>query len=197
MTERLSNQIKFILEIDQLKSVIRRNFIRDGSRRENSAEHSWHIILTYLTLKEHVKWDDVNDLKVIQLLAIHDLVEIYAGDVFLFDAEKNEGKFERELEAASKLFGILEDDQKDFYTKLWLEFEEQKTIESNVALCIDRLIPVILNSHNGGESWSEANITISQVLPYMDPIRNASESLWELFNSLIQKAIDEGKIKNQ
>lgn len=185
ISARLAQQVSFIIEIDKLKQIIRRNFIADGSRRENTAEHSWHIVLICLTFSEYAKSKNIDLLRVIKMLTVHDLVEIYAGDVFIFDDKANEGKFENEKLAAEKLFGILPQDQNQEFLSLWLEFEEAKTYESIFANTIDRIAPFLLNSVNGAISWTEAEVRVEQVLIKLNIIEKGSDEIWDLFNQLV------------
>ncbi|POY38339.1 hydrolase [Solitalea longa] len=188
LTERFSQQINFILETDKLKQVIRRNFIADGSRRENTAEHSWQIILITLTFSEYAKEKNIDLLRVIKMLTLHDLVEIYAGDVFLFDEQANIGKFENEKLSAEKLFGSLPEDQKHEFISLWLEFEATNTPEALFANAIDRITPFLLNSVNGGQSWTEAGVKAEQALKKLAIIEQGSDEIWELFTQLLEHA---------
>ncbi|MCO4294007.1 HD domain-containing protein [Solitalea sp. MAHUQ-68] len=188
LTERLSQQVNFILETDKLKQVIRRNFIADGSRRENTAEHSWQIILITLTFSEYAKEKNIDLLKVIKMLTLHDLVEIYAGDVFLFDEKANVGKFENETQSADQLFGLLPEEQKSEFKALWLEFEATQTPESLFANAIDRITPFLLNSVNGGQSWTEAQVKAEQALKKLAVIEQGSDEIWNLFLQLLEQA---------
>ncbi|SMO65018.1 HD domain-containing protein [Solitalea koreensis] len=182
---RLAQQVSFILEVDKLKQVIRRNFIADGSRRENTAEHSWHIILICLTFSEYANDKNIDLLKVIKMLTLHDLVEIYAGDVFIFDEIANIGKFETETNSAEQLFSILPKDQKQKFLSLWLEFEEAATQDAIFANTIDRMAPFLLNSVNNGQSWTEAGVKVEQVFKKLSVIEKGSDELWKLFNQLV------------
>ncbi|MGL5352928.1 MAG: HD domain-containing protein, partial [Clostridium sp.] len=156
MQNRLKKQIEFIMEVDKLKGILRKNRITVDDRRENDAEHSWHLSIMAPLLVEYVP-DDVNLLKVFKMLVIHDLVEIDAGDTFAFDEKGYVGKFDRELEAAKRIFGILPEDQSKELLVLWHEFENGTTIEGKYAASIDKMQPFILNSHTGGRSWKENN----------------------------------------
>ncbi|UKJ08844.1 HD domain-containing protein [Solitalea lacus] len=185
---RLAQQLNFILETDKLKQVIRRNFIADGSRRENTAEHSWQIILITLLFADYAKERDIDLLKVIKMLTLHDLVEIYSGDVFLFDEKANIGKFENEKISAEQLFGLLPSEQKEEFSALWLEFEAGNTKESVFANTIDRITPFLLNSVNGGQSWTEAGVKAEQAMRKLNIIEQGSTELWDLFLQLVERA---------
>ncbi|AFD05669.1 HD domain-containing protein [Solitalea canadensis] len=188
ITDRLSQQLHFILETDKLKQVIRRNFIADASRRENTAEHSWQIILITLTFSEYAKEKNMDLLRVIKMLTVHDLVEIYAGDVFLFDEQANVGKYDNETLSAERIFGILPADQKEEFISLWTEFEHRSTQEAIFANTIDRITPFLLNSVNGGQSWTEAGVRVEQALNRLNIIEQGSDDLWDLFLQLIEVA---------
>lgn len=193
----LDQEIQFILAIDALKNVIRRNFNADNQRRENTAEHSWQVVVFAQILYPYARFKDSIDLgKVLRMLSIHDIVEIYAGDVFFFDEAANVGKFERELESAKKIFGILPKTLRDEFLNLWLEFEKEETQESIFANAVDRLIPFTLNCHNGAESWLEAGVTADQVNSLLRPIIvKASEDMGETFDVMVSKAVSENLLK--
>ena len=190
----LQKEIDFILAIDALKNVNRRNYNADDSRRENTAEHSWQIIILAQILFPYAKDNaNINLLRVIRMLSIHDLVEIYAGDTFLFDEEKMKGKFERENQAALQIFGILDDALAQEFHQLWIEFEEEKTPDAIFACAIDRIMPFILNAHTSAKSWTEAQVRESQVRGMLEnAIKRASDEMGEAFDVLLQKSLDLG-----
>lgn len=190
---KLQKEIDFILAVDALKNVNRRNYNADDSRRENTAEHSWQIVILAQILYPYAKGkENVDLLRVIRMLSIHDLVEIHAGDTFLFDENAMEGKFEREKIAARKIFGILGEHLADEFYNLWIEFEEEKTPDAIFACSIDRIMPFILNTHTSGKSWTEANVKENQVRHMLeDAIKKASDEMGEAFDILLQKALDQ------
>lgn len=193
MNPRLTRQLAFLLEVDKLKNVIRRNFNVDDSRRENTAEHSWQIVLFAQIAFEHADHrDELDLLHIIRMLSIHDLVEIYAGDTFLFDDQANQGKYERELAAARKIFGLLPVEQAAEYLEYWLEYEAAETANAVFANAIDRILPFILNSHSQGKSWTEAGVTKTQVQDKLAIIEQASQPLWQLFNHLLDGSLEKG-----
>ncbi len=194
---KLEKEIQFILAVDALKNVNRRNYNADDSRRENTAEHSWQIVLLAQILFPFAKnRDKIDLLRVLRMLSIHDLVEIGAGDTFIFDEEKMKGKFERELQAAKQIFGILNEPLRTDFLELWLEFEAEETNDAIFAVAIDRLMPFILNTHNKGISWTEAQISEQQVRQIIEnAVKRASVEMGEAFDILLKKAIDEGKLK--
>ncbi len=158
---RLERQMQFILEIDRLKSVLRRNYLSDGSRRENDTEHSWHLAMMVMVLSEYFEGADL--LKTIKMVLIHDLVEIYAGDTFAYDEQAHGDKEERETRAAEKLFSLLPEDQAEEYRSLWQEFERAESAEALCAATVDRVEPLLLNSSSQGKMWKEYGITAEQV----------------------------------
>jgi putative hydrolase of HD superfamily len=161
--ERLRRQIEFILEVDRAKQVLRRSRIVGRSRYENDAEHMWHVALAAMVLAEHVN-EDVDLNKVITMLLVHDIVEIDAGDAFLYDVDGRAAKEDAERAAAERIFGLLPDDQGDDFRTLWEEYEAQATIEARFASAVDRLLPLLLNFATEGSTWKEHSITAEQVL---------------------------------
>ena len=194
---KIQKEIDFILAVDALKNVQRRNYNADDTRRENTAEHSWQIIILAQILYPYAKNNtEINLLRVIRMLSIHDLVEIHAGDTFLFDEEAMKGKFEREKLAAKKIFGILDQPLADEFYNLWIEFEEEETPDAVFACAIDRIMPFILNSYTSGKSWTEAGVTEKQVRNMLEnAICRASDEMGECFRSLISKNIDDKKLQ--
>jgi putative hydrolase of HD superfamily len=182
---RLERQLDFIAELDKLKSVERMISIIGGARRENSAEHSWHLALMAPLLAEYAP--GVVDISRVQtMLLIHDVVEIDAGDVFCFDEEANVGKEERELEAADRLFGLLPDRQAVELKECWLEFEEGTTAEARYAVALDRFQGLLMNMHNHGGTWRLHGISREQVLTRMAPIREGAPALWDVVLSVLE-----------
>ena len=192
---KIQKEIDFILAVDALKNVQRRNYNADDSRRENTAEHSWQIIILAQILFPYAKNNtEINLLRVIRMLSIHDLVEIDAGDTFLFDEEGMKGKFEREKLAAKKIFGILDEPLSSEFYNLWIEFEEEETSDAIFACAIDRIMPFILNSYTSGKSWTEAGVTETQVRNMLEnAIGRASDEMGDCFQLLMKKCFDEKK----
>ena len=190
---RLSAQIGFILEIDKLKPILRQTLLVDSSRRENDAEHSWHIATMAFVLAEYAD-DPVDAGRVAKMLLIHDVVEIDAGDTFAFDEGGNATKQAREERAADRIFGLLPAEQTASFRALWDEFEAMKTPESRFANALDRLQPLLLNAESGGGSWRTHGIRRDQVLQRMDPIRTALPELWPGVLAIIDWACAEGHI---
>ena len=196
MDERLINQVKFIVEVDKAKEIMRRTYLTKSKRFENDAEHSWHLALMAQLLKEYVK-EDINLERVINMVIIHDLVEIDAGDTFCYDKEGNLTKRERELKAADRIFNILPKDQGKIIYDLWNEFEEMKTTESKYAACLDRIQPILNNIATEGKAWKENNTTKSMVLGRMNIVKETSKELWELVLAIVNEGVKIGALKDE
>ncbi|NLF66206.1 MAG: HD domain-containing protein [Chloroflexi bacterium] len=192
---RLQQQLAFILEADRLKQVIRRSYLVDASRLENSAEHSWHLALMALVLQEHAN-EEVSLLRVLQMVVIHDLVEIDCGDTYLFDDAAQAGKLAREELAAARLFGLLPPDQAAEFYALWQEFEARETADARFANALDRLIPLLHNYHSRGRSWQEHGIRSQQVRDRLASIDSGSVELWSYAEALIEAAVAEGILES-
>jgi putative hydrolases of HD superfamily len=186
--ERLRRQLEFILEIDRLKGVLRQSYLIDSDRHENSAEHSWHLAVAAMVLAEHAK-ERIDVSKVIRLVLVHDLVEIDAGDTFIYDDAGNVGKAAREQKAANRLFGVLPEDQGQTFMALWREFEDRQTPEAKFAFALDRLMPVLHNVFTQGGSWKEHGIRQEQALAKNRPIEDGSPILWQAVESLITQTL--------
>lgn len=190
--ERLRKQIQFISEVDKAKNIFRQTKIHDGSRRENDAEHSWHLALMAFLLGEYSKDSDIDILKVMKMCIIHDLVEIDAGDTFCYDAKGNMDKLQREQKAADRIFGILPEDQGREMRALWEEFDAMETPEAKYAASLDRLQPVLLNILNKGGTWNEHGIKKSQVVNRNKHINDGAPALWEFASDRIDDAVAKG-----
>jgi putative hydrolases of HD superfamily len=186
--EGLRRQLEFILEIDRLKSVLRQSYLIDIDRHENSAEHSWHLAVAAMVLAEHAK-EQIDLSKVIRLVLVHDLVEIDAGDTFVYDEAANIGKAAREQEAANRLFGLLPAEQAQNFMALWREFEDRQTAEAKFAFALDRLLPILHNVFTQGRSWKEHGIRQEQALKKNRPIEEGSPVLWQAAESLITQTL--------
>ncbi|WP_454190517.1 HD domain-containing protein [Paenibacillus sp. Marseille-Q7038] len=191
MTEKIRQQIEFIREIDKLKHVLRRSYLMNQERRENDAEHSWHIAVMALLLKEH-SHEDLDMTKVLHLLLIHDLVEIDAGDTFAYDTKGYEDKWERELAAAKRIYGLLPADQKEDWMNLWLEFEEGLTKEAQYAVAMDRLQPVLHNFYTEGKAWRANQVSAVSVRKRLAVVKEVSPALNTYANELIDEAVEKG-----
>lgn len=192
--DRLRRQIEFVLEADRLKDVFRRSPLLAADRRENDAEHSWHLALLTLVLAEYS--DERLDVgRVLALVVVHDLVEIYAGDTFAFDAEAAEGQEEREEQAAQRLFALLPPDQGAEFRRLWDEFEARTTPEARFAKAMDRLQPLLLNYGNHGGTWHTPGVTEREVVARQSLVEDASADLWRYVRSLIRTGVDNGWLR--
>lgn len=191
ISERLRKQLEFIREIDKAKTVLRRSVIHDRSRRENDAEHSWHLAVMAILLAEHAN-EPVDLLKVLKMLLVHDLVEIDAGDTYAYDAKGHDDKSERERRAADRIFGILPPEQGEELRRLWEEFEERKTPEARFAAAMDRLQPVMLGYFTEGVVWRQHGVRSEQVIARNRHIAEGSEALWEVAKDYITNAVRKG-----
>ena len=189
---RLQKQIEFILEADKLKHTLRKTILTDRSRRENSAEHSWHIALTVLVLTEYAKDKTIDLFRVLKMLLIHDLVEIDAGDTYCYDDQGRKDQAQREERAADRIFSILPDDQARSFRQLWDEFEAGKTAESRFANALDRLQPFLHNYFTEGQTWQENDVKSSQVVARMQPVEDGSPLLWNYVKALLYDAVTKG-----
>ena len=192
--EKLEKQLQFIVEIDKVKNIFRKSKLFHDDRFENDAEHSWTICIMALLLKEYSNFP-VDIEKVISMLLIHDIVEIDAGDIFLYSENRNNA-YENESKSAERIFGLLEKEQKDYFIKIWNEFEERKTNEAKFAAVFDRLEPMIQNYILEGYTWKKYNITYEMVIEKNKHIKEASEEIWEFVLKLMGKAVEKGYIKN-
>lgn len=190
---KLKRDIHFIIELDKMKSILRQTSLIDGSRKENDAEHSWHISVMAMILHEYSNLP-IDLCKVIKMLLVHDLVEIYAGDTFCYDKEGNASKEARELEAADKLFIMLDENKGKELRNLWEEFEEGKSNEAIFAAAMDRMQPIFSNYYNNGGTWKKHNIKKEDVYKRMAPIKEASDELWEFVTNMVEDVVDKGYI---
>ena len=192
---RLTQQIQFIIEIDQLKQVLRQTLLNDGSRRENSAEHSWHLAMMVIVLAEYAP-QGVTLLSAIKMVLVHDLVEIDAGDTFCYDVQGNESKAQREAQAALRLFGLLPADQASELRSLWEEFEAQQTPTAKFAAALDRIQPLLHNQQNRGGTWLIHGITRDQVMKRMAPVETGAPELWLFVQQVIEDCVAAGYLKD-
>ncbi|MEA5427784.1 HD domain-containing protein [Arcicella lustrica] len=174
----LLKQIEFIKEIDKLKYIQRKTKLFNSDRHENDAEHSWHLAMMVLVLAEHSN-ETIDVLKVLKMVLIHDIVEIDAGDTFLYDTTKNHVNTDEEFIAAQRIFGILSPKQAQEYIDIWLEFEEGKSNEAKFAKTMDRLQPILQNRSNQGGTWTEYNVSYETVFEKIKGMQKGSESIWQ------------------
>ncbi len=192
MTTRFEQQLRFIQEIDRLKQILRRTFLMDGSRRENDAEHSWHLAVMAMLLAEYATDSQLDANRVIKMVIVHDLVEIDAGDTYLYDERAGEDKSERELRAADRIFGLLPEDQASELRALWEEFEARATPEARFALALDRFQPLFHNYCTKGISWQQHGVTSQQVLRRLAVMQDGSPPLWDYAQRLIRESVEKG-----
>lgn len=192
--DRLEQQMKFIIEIDKLKEIVRQTYISNGERKETDAEHAWHFAIMAILLAEHAN-EKVDVQKVIKMALIHDLVEIDAGDTYLYDEEAAKTKTDRENKAADRLFHLLPEDQGNEFFHIWREFEERETPEAKFAATLDRLQPILLNDATDGKAWEEHGITQNQVMEQNIHTKNGSEKIWKHLLKIFEKNMEKGKIK--
>ena len=192
--DRLTRQLSFLIEIDRLKGVIRQTSLCDGSRRENSAEHSWHLAMMAVVMAEHAG-EDVDVAQVVKMVLVHDLVEIDAGDTFAYDAAGYAGKDERERAAADRIFGLLPGEQQGELRSLWDEFEAGESAEARFANALDRLQPLLANHHSKGGSWRAHGIARAQVIKRMAPIERALPGVWPVVLDIVEQNCALGHIR--
>jgi putative hydrolase of HD superfamily len=192
---RLARQMDFIHEIDKLKCVFRRTLLMDGSRYENDAEHSWHLAVMAVLLKEYANEPNLNLERVIKLVLVHDLVEIDAGDTYCYDEAGNLDKAAREQAAADRIFALLPEDQGAGIRRLWEEFEARETPEARFAAALDRVQPLLHNYFTGGQIWAKHGIGSEKVRERNQHVEDGSRALWNYAESLIREAVKQGFLK--
>lgn len=196
MKDRLLKDIAFIVELDKMKSILRQTSLIEEDRREDDAQHSWHISVMTMVLNEYAN-EEIDDKKVIKMLLIHDLVELYAGDTFCYDEKGNEDKRERELLAADKIFGMLKEEKALEFRALWDEFEDMETPEALFAASMDRLQPMLSNYYNGGGTWKKFGVNKEAIYKRIAPVKQSSDKLWEFVEHMIEDAYSRGLIENK
>jgi putative hydrolases of HD superfamily len=190
--DRLKKQIDFIVEADKIQNIFRMNYTAEGSRRENDAEHSWHLALMAILLYEHAN-ARVDLLKVLKMILIHDIVEIDAGDAYVYNEKAKSLQHDKEIKAADRLFNMLPDDQAQEYRALWDEFEEMGTPEAKFANSIDRMHPMLMNYSSNGRSWIENGIDAGMVTAKNKHMNDGAAFLWEYSKEfIIEPAMEKG-----
>lgn len=192
--ERLARQVRFIVEVDRLKEIFRQTVLVHSRRAENDAEHSWHLCLIVITLAEHANWPQLDVLRVLRMLILHDLVEIDAGDTFAYDTKGMADQHAREAVAADRIFGLLPPDQAREFRALWDEFEARQTPESKFAAAVDRFQPMLLNSRTEGAAWRKHGVTRDRVLARNSYIAEGSVALWEYARQMIEETVAAGHL---
>lgn len=193
--DRLEKQIAFIKEIDKAKFIKRQTYLSDGDTFEDDSQHSWHLALMTILLNEYSN-KEIDVLKTVTMVLIHDLVEIYAGDTYAYDEEAKKTQKDREIAGANKIFSLLPNDQKDYLLDLWYEFEEGITNEAKFAHTMDNFQPTMLNALTDGKAWKERNININQILERNKYTSQGSEKLWQYdLKNFIEPNVKKGRIK--
>lgn len=195
ISERLQKQIDFIVAIDQLKEITRQNIVIGSKRNENDAEHSWHLAVMAMFLSEYAAEKDLDVLRVIKMVLIHDLVEIDAGDTYCYDEKGYEDKDEREQKAADRLFNLLPEDQAQEMMELWREFEEMKTPEAKFAASLDRFQPLLLNFNTGGYTWKRPEATSEKVFKRNEVAKDNAPEIYAYAKAIIEDSIKKGILK--
>jgi putative hydrolase of HD superfamily len=193
-TDKLLQQINFIKEIDKIKYIERKTKLFNSDRNENDAEHSWHLAMMTIVLAEHSDVP-IDVLKVLKMVLIHDIVEIDAGDTFIYDTEKNHTNTDEERTAANRIFGMLPKEQADELISIWEEFENGETHEAKFARSMDRFEPLLQNASNNGGTWTEFGVSYDKVYEKKKDIKEGSSSLWSYAENLINESVDKGILK--
>lgn len=194
---RIDKQFEFLLEADKEKFIQRKTLKSDGETFENDAEHAWHMAIMCLLLGEYSN-EDIDLLKTISMILIHDVVEIDAGDTYAYDDEGKKSQRERELKAADRLFGLLPDDQSRKFRALWEEFEEGKTKEAKFAHTMDNVQPAMLNNSTDGIMWKKNKVKLSQILERNKNTADGSQTLWEYsYKNFINPNVEKGRIEKE
>lgn len=190
---RLARQMAFLVECDRLKDIVRQTLNAHSGRPENDAEHSWALCLFVMTLAEHSN-TPVDVLRVMKMLLIHDIVEIDAGDTFAYDTARLADQHEREAAAATRIFGLLPDDQAVEFRALWDEFEARGSADALFAHAIDRCQAMLLNCLNKGVTWNRHNVSIDQIRARNAPIGDGAAALWTHMSGLLDEAVQAGHV---
>jgi len=193
-TDDLLKQVAFIKEIDKLKYIQRKTKLFNSDRHENDAEHSWHLAMMTIILAEHSD-QPIDVLKVVKMVLIHDIVEIDAGDTFIYDTIKNHTNTDEELLAAQRIFGLLPEEQAKEFIAIWQEFEDGKTNEAKFAKTMDRFEPLLQNTSNNGGTWTEFNVPYQKVYDKKVAIKDGSATIWNYAENLINESVEKGILK--
>lgn len=191
---KLLQQIEFIKEIDKIKYIQRKTKLFNSDRNENDAEHSWHLAIMAIVLAEHAN-EPVDVLKVVKMLLIHDLVEIDAGDTFIYDTVKDHNNTDEERLAAQRIFGMLPQEQAEDLIDIWEEFEAGNTAEARFARSMDRLEPLLQNTSNAGGTWKEFDVPFSKVYNKKKVIKEGSDTIWNYAEDLLNENVAKGILR--
>lgn len=192
---RLDQQLKFSAEIDKMTNVYRRTLLVSGERRENDAEHSWHVAVMALLFKEYFV-EEPNVERAIKMLVVHDLIEIYAGDTFAYDVKGNESKAEREAAAADKLYSQLPPEQGSELKALWEEFDGMETVDAKYAACLDRIQPLLHNTLTEGHTWQNNGAVRSQVEARAGIVKEFMPEVYAWIDKNLDRGVELGWIKD-
>ena len=192
--ERLKRQIEFLLETDKMKTIGRQTYIANATRKENDAEHSWSLALMCMLFSEYAN-EKIDVGHTMEMVLVHDLVEIDAGDTYAYDSDGNQTKRERELAAADRIFHILPDEQAEHIQSLWDEFEAGETPEAKFANTLDKVQPLLLNHTTGGISWKDHDVRAEQVISRNAKTPEGSKVLWDYCMDLIKENVEKGNLK--
>ncbi len=191
--ERFEKQVEFILEADKEKNIFRQTHLSGNGRRENDAEHAWHMAMMIYLLREYSN-EPIDAAKAMMMALIHDIVEIDAGDTYAYDAQGMESQQEREARAAERIFGMLPEDQKKELKGLFEEFEAYETPEAKFARAMDNFQPLLLNNSNDGGDWREHRVKKSQIMKRHTKTALGSEEIWSYARELIERNVEKGNI---
>ena len=191
---RLAQQVRFIIEVDKVKEIFRQTLLTQSRRQENDAEHSWHLCLMVIVLAEYANCPDLDVLRVLKMLLIHDIVEIDAGDTFAYDTARMADQHEREARAADRIFGLLPTDQTEEFRRLWDEFEARTTPEARFAAAMDRFQPVLLNCLTEGTAWRQNGVTSDRVIARNRHIADGAVEIWTYAAQMISEAVNAGHL---
>ena len=195
-TNNLEKQVAFIKEIDKIKFIQRKSRLFNSERRENDAEHSWHLAVMAIVLAEHSD-KTIDLLKVLKMVLIHDIVEIDAGDTFFYSSTESHDNIEEELTAAKRIFGILPKEQAEELIAIWEEFEAAETDEAKFAKSLDRFEPLLQDAVNDGGSWAEFDVPYQKVYDLNKTIKNGSTKMWSYAKDLIDESVQKGDLKKE
>ncbi|WP_199613862.1 HD domain-containing protein [Paenibacillus alkalitolerans] len=190
--ERFNKQIEFIVEIDKVKQILRNTILMDASRKENDAEHTWHMAVGAMILSEYANESNLDMLKVFKMILLHDIVEIDAGDTFAYGNVNWQETAEKEKKAAERIFGILPNDQANQLKEIWNEYEEAETPEAKFAQAMDSFMPILHNYRTSGLQWKKLGVTREKVLSRNRRIENGSTILWSYIENIVNDAVEKG-----
>lgn len=196
MNERLDKQMDFIREIDKEKFITRMTKLTDGKRRENDAEHAWHMAIMTILLSEYAN-EEIDVLRTVTMLLIHDLVEIDAGDTYAYDEEGKKTQEAREKAAADRIYNLLPEDQAKKLYDIWLEFEAKETPEAKFARAMDNLQPMMLTASTGGFDWKDRGVRAEQVMKRNEITPEGSKELWDYaYENFIRPNVERGNLQS-